>query len=244
MFTDDPLVGSIARQFITEREKHDQTARLWTSRYAKWIPSSLRAYIIIYFICLSQVWLFYASVCTSLVPLAWSMSTYVLCIGGFSCVCLCVRCIMYIVSSSSKIIIIAHAKLAEMTTFTQSWKWVGDGEESGSSDQKPSGSVQKAAGQTRKAPSHQQIAQFNRRKGAKEHSQRWIWRGRGVCVESWSDFTVSTDRCWSCVLCRIHGSCSAALRYRGGGQLLLARPHAAAYCWWQGDVKLPGQSTR
>ena len=33
--TDDPLVGSIARQYLNERHKHDQTARLWTQRYAK-----------------------------------------------------------------------------------------------------------------------------------------------------------------------------------------------------------------
>lgn len=31
---EDPLVGSIARQYKMEREKHDQTAKQWTQRYA------------------------------------------------------------------------------------------------------------------------------------------------------------------------------------------------------------------
>ena len=30
----DPLVGSIANEFIVDREKHDQTAREWTRRFA------------------------------------------------------------------------------------------------------------------------------------------------------------------------------------------------------------------
>lgn len=32
---EDPLVGSIAQQLITDREGHDQTAVEWTKRYAK-----------------------------------------------------------------------------------------------------------------------------------------------------------------------------------------------------------------
>ncbi|XP_017130089.1 ubiquitin-conjugating enzyme E2-24 kDa [Drosophila elegans] len=32
---DDPLVGSIAKQYVLNREEHDKTARLWTKRYAK-----------------------------------------------------------------------------------------------------------------------------------------------------------------------------------------------------------------
>ncbi|XP_064389465.1 ubiquitin-conjugating enzyme E2 E3-like [Halichondria panicea] len=31
----DPLVGSIAKQYRTDKEKHDDTAKLWTQRYAK-----------------------------------------------------------------------------------------------------------------------------------------------------------------------------------------------------------------
>ena len=30
----DPLVGSIARQYLTQRREHDRTAQLWTHRYA------------------------------------------------------------------------------------------------------------------------------------------------------------------------------------------------------------------
>ncbi|MPC19329.1 Ubiquitin-conjugating enzyme E2 [Portunus trituberculatus] len=30
----DPLVGSIATQFLQNREEHDRIARLWTKRYA------------------------------------------------------------------------------------------------------------------------------------------------------------------------------------------------------------------
>ena len=30
----DPLVGSIAQQYLTNREEHDRIARLWTKRYA------------------------------------------------------------------------------------------------------------------------------------------------------------------------------------------------------------------
>jgi len=30
----DPLVGSIAHQFLTSKEEHDRVARLWTKRYA------------------------------------------------------------------------------------------------------------------------------------------------------------------------------------------------------------------
>ena len=33
--TGDPLVASIARQFISHREEHDRLARLWTQRYAQ-----------------------------------------------------------------------------------------------------------------------------------------------------------------------------------------------------------------
>ena len=31
----DPLVGSIAQQYITNKSEHDRTARLWTQRYAQ-----------------------------------------------------------------------------------------------------------------------------------------------------------------------------------------------------------------
>ncbi|XP_014681120.1 PREDICTED: ubiquitin-conjugating enzyme E2-24 kDa-like isoform X2 [Priapulus caudatus] len=31
---DDPLVGSIATQYVNQREEHDRIARLWTKRYA------------------------------------------------------------------------------------------------------------------------------------------------------------------------------------------------------------------
>lgn len=30
----DPLVGSIAQQYITDKEQHDATAKEWTRRYA------------------------------------------------------------------------------------------------------------------------------------------------------------------------------------------------------------------
>ena len=33
--TDDPLVGSIATQFINDRRTHDKIARNWTKRYAQ-----------------------------------------------------------------------------------------------------------------------------------------------------------------------------------------------------------------
>lgn len=32
--TADPLVGSIATQYLQNREEHDRIARLWTKRYA------------------------------------------------------------------------------------------------------------------------------------------------------------------------------------------------------------------
>jgi ubiquitin-conjugating enzyme E2 D/E len=32
---DDPLVGSIAQQYLTDREAHDKTAAEWTKRYAQ-----------------------------------------------------------------------------------------------------------------------------------------------------------------------------------------------------------------
>eukprot|EP00798_Chlamydomonas_sp_ICE-L_P013058 gene13058-3662_t len=32
---DDPLVGSIAQQFLNDRELHDKTAAEWTKRYAQ-----------------------------------------------------------------------------------------------------------------------------------------------------------------------------------------------------------------
>jgi len=32
---DDPLVGSIARQFVNDRRTHDKIARNWTKRYAQ-----------------------------------------------------------------------------------------------------------------------------------------------------------------------------------------------------------------
>ena len=34
LMTADPLVGSIAQQYISKREEHDEIARLWTKRYA------------------------------------------------------------------------------------------------------------------------------------------------------------------------------------------------------------------
>ncbi len=33
----DPLVGSIATQYLQNREEHDRVARLWTKRYATWL---------------------------------------------------------------------------------------------------------------------------------------------------------------------------------------------------------------
>lgn len=36
-FTADPLVGSIATQYLQNREEHDRIARLWTKRYATWL---------------------------------------------------------------------------------------------------------------------------------------------------------------------------------------------------------------
>lgn len=33
-FTADPLVGSIATQYLTNRAEHDRIARQWTKRYA------------------------------------------------------------------------------------------------------------------------------------------------------------------------------------------------------------------
>ena len=32
---EDPLVGSIAQQLLTDREAHDKTAAEWTKRYAQ-----------------------------------------------------------------------------------------------------------------------------------------------------------------------------------------------------------------
>jgi hypothetical protein len=32
---DDPLVGSIAQQYLTDKEAHDKTAAEWTKRYAQ-----------------------------------------------------------------------------------------------------------------------------------------------------------------------------------------------------------------
>ncbi len=34
LISGDPLVGSIARQFLTQRKEHDRIAQLWTQRYA------------------------------------------------------------------------------------------------------------------------------------------------------------------------------------------------------------------
>lgn len=42
LFTADPLVGSIATQYLQNREEHDRIARLWTKRYATWACSYLR----------------------------------------------------------------------------------------------------------------------------------------------------------------------------------------------------------
>ncbi len=33
--SDDPLVGSIAQQYLADREAHDRTAAEWTKRYAQ-----------------------------------------------------------------------------------------------------------------------------------------------------------------------------------------------------------------
>lgn len=33
-FAADPLVGSIATQYLQNREEHDRIARMWTKRYA------------------------------------------------------------------------------------------------------------------------------------------------------------------------------------------------------------------
>ena len=33
----DPLVGSIATQYLNNRDEHDRTARLWTKKHANWI---------------------------------------------------------------------------------------------------------------------------------------------------------------------------------------------------------------
>lgn len=38
----DPLVGSIATQYLQNREEHDRIARLWTKRYATWFPCPTR----------------------------------------------------------------------------------------------------------------------------------------------------------------------------------------------------------
>jgi ubiquitin-conjugating enzyme E2 D/E len=35
VLADDPLVGSIAQQYLTDREAHDKTAAEWTKRYAQ-----------------------------------------------------------------------------------------------------------------------------------------------------------------------------------------------------------------
>ena len=37
IFIADPLVGSIATQYLQNREEHDRVARLWTKRYATWL---------------------------------------------------------------------------------------------------------------------------------------------------------------------------------------------------------------
>ena len=34
LFSADPLVGSIATQYTSNREEHDRIAKLWTKRYA------------------------------------------------------------------------------------------------------------------------------------------------------------------------------------------------------------------
>lgn len=33
LIVDDPLVGSIAQQYLNDREEHDRTAKEWTRRY-------------------------------------------------------------------------------------------------------------------------------------------------------------------------------------------------------------------
>lgn len=34
LYVGDPLVGSIATQYVNDREEHDKTAQEWTKRYA------------------------------------------------------------------------------------------------------------------------------------------------------------------------------------------------------------------
>ena len=36
----DPLVGSIASQYVNNRSEHDRTAKLWTKKYASAVSSS------------------------------------------------------------------------------------------------------------------------------------------------------------------------------------------------------------
>ena len=40
-FAADPLVGSIATQYLQNREEHDRIARLWTKRYATWFTLAM-----------------------------------------------------------------------------------------------------------------------------------------------------------------------------------------------------------
>lgn len=35
---DDPLVGSIAQEYLVDRAKHDKTAAEWTRRFAQYVP--------------------------------------------------------------------------------------------------------------------------------------------------------------------------------------------------------------
>ena len=35
-FVEDPLVGSIAQQYVNDRQQHDKIAKEWTRRYATW----------------------------------------------------------------------------------------------------------------------------------------------------------------------------------------------------------------
>jgi len=42
----DPLVGSIATQYLQNRDEHDRIARLWTKRYATWFCCSYQQHLL------------------------------------------------------------------------------------------------------------------------------------------------------------------------------------------------------
>lgn len=41
---DDPLVGSIAQEYLVDRPKHDKTAAEWTRRFAQCVPWSISGF--------------------------------------------------------------------------------------------------------------------------------------------------------------------------------------------------------